>query len=375
MKKVLFVATVVRLHINVFHLSYIQWFHEQGWQVDVAARNDFDNPKDCVIPYCDHYYNIPFERSPLKPENLKALKELKKLIDREQYDLIHCHTPVGGVATRIAASKCRRSGKTKVAYTAHGFHFYTGALLLNWLIFYPVERILAHETDLLITMNTEDYSRARKFKAKRVAYVNGVGLDLDRFVPLKEEEKEKIREDLHLKKEDVFAITVGNLIKRKNQVTLIEAVNRLDNPHFHLFICGDGQCYEELKKVASDLGISCQIHFLGFRKDVEKLCGAADLFLFASVQEGLPVAVMEAMACGLPIVASKIRGNIDLIDSGKGGYLVQPKDADGFAKAIISVIKDKKKAESMENYNFKRIKEYSKEKVMDQMAELYRSLM
>ena len=375
MKKVLFVATVVRLHINVFHLSYIQWFHEQGWQVDVAARNDFENPDDCVIPYCDHYYNIPFERSPLKPANIKAFLELKKLIDKEQYDLIHCHTPVGGVAARLAALKCRKSGKTKVAYTAHGFHFYTGAPLLNWLIFYPIERILAHETDLLITMNTEDYARAKKFKAKRVAYANGVGLDLNRFVPLKEEEKEAVRKELHLNDGDVFAITVGNLIKRKNQITLIEAVNRLDNPHFHLFICGDGQCYDELKKAAGDLGIRSQVHFLGFRKDVEKLCGAADIFLFASVQEGLPVSVMEAMACGLPIVASKIRGNSDLIDSGKGGYLVRPTDADGFAKAIVSVIKNRKKAESMENYNFEKIKEYSKEKVMNQMAELYESLM
>lgn len=368
-------ATVVRLHINVFHLPYIQWFHEQGWQVDVAARNDFENPNDCVIPYCDHYYNIPFERSPLKPANIKAFLELKELIDKEQYNLIHCHTPVGGVATRLTALKCRKSGKTKVAYTAHGFHFYTGAPLLNWLIFYPIERILAHETDLLITMNTEDYSRAKKFKAKRVAYVNGVGLDLDRFVPLKEEEKEAVRKELHLNDGDVFAITVGNLIKRKNQLTLIEAVNRLDNPHLHLFICGDGQCYAELKKAASDLGIGSQIHFLGFRKDVEKLCGAADIFLFASVQEGLPVAVMEAMACGLPIVASKIRGNRDLIGSGKGGYLVRPTDTDGFAKAIVSVINNRKKAESMESYNFEKIKEYSKEKVMDQMTELYESLM
>ena len=371
----MFVATVVRLHINVFHLPYIQWFHDQGWQVDVAARNDFENPEECVIPYCDHYYNIPFERSPLKPANLKAMKELKKLIDTEQYDLIHCHTPVGGVAARLAASKCRKSGKTKVAYTAHGFHFYTGAPLINWLFFYSRERILARKTDLLITMNTEDYSRAKKFKAKKVAYVNGVGLDLKRFIPLKEKEKESIREELHLDKEDVFAITVGNLIKRKNQSTLIEAVNKLDNPHFHLFICGDGQCYDELKKAASDLEISSQVHLLGFRKDVDKLCGAADIFLFASLQEGLPVAVMEAMACGLPIVASKIRGNSDLIDNGKGGYLVRPTDADGFAKAIVYVIRDRKKAERMENYNFKKIKEYSKEKVMEQMAELYESLM
>lgn len=375
MKKILFVATVVRLHINVFHLPYIQWFHEQGWQVDVAARNDFENPDDCMIPYCDHHYDIPFERSPFKFSNLKAYKELKELIDREQYDVIHCHTPVGGVAARLAAGKCRKSGKTKVAYTAHGFHFYTGAPILNWLLFYPIERLLAHRTDLLITMNSEDYQRAKKFKAKEVACVNGVGVDLNRFLPQQQEEKQSMRAELHLGQEDIFAITVGNLIKRKNQVVLIEAMKKINNPHLHLFICGDGQCLNELKEKANELGIPKQVHFLGFRKDVEKLCGTADLFLFASRQEGLPVAVMEAMACGLPIVASKIRGNTDLIDNGKGGYLIQPTDTEGFAMAIVSVINNSEKAKLMEDYNLKKIKEYSTEKVMEQMEELYGTIM
>ncbi|MGN0417671.1 glycosyltransferase family 4 protein [Anaerostipes faecalis] len=375
MKKVLFVATVVRLHINVFHLPYIQWFHEQGWQVDVAARNDFDNPDDCEIPFCDHYYNIPFERSPLKFSNLKAYKELKKLIDKEQYDLIHCHTPVGGVAARVAARKCRKSGKTKVAYTAHGFHFYSGAPILNWLLFYPIEKLLAHQTDLLITMNSEDYARAKKFKARKVAYVNGVGLDLARFLPENEAKRLEVRKKLCLGQNDIFAITVGNLIKRKNQITLIEAVKKVNNPYLQLFICGDGPYLDVLKKKTRELKIEKQIHFLGFRKDVENLCGAADLFLFASLQEGLPVAVMEAMACGLPIITSKIRGNIDLIDSGKGGYLVQPTDVDGFAKAIVSVIKNENKVKQMEIHNLKKIKDYSRDKVIDQMAKLYKSLM
>lgn len=375
MKKVLFLATVVRLHINVFHLPYIQWFHEQGWQVDVAAKNDFNNPDDCIIPYCDHFYNIPFERNPLRFANLKAYKEVKKLIDKEQYDIIHCHTPVGGVVARVAAVKSRRAGKTKVAYTAHGFHFYSGASLINWLLFYPIEWLLARQTDLLVTMNSEDYGRAKKFKAKKVASVNGVGLDLNRFVPIDEEEKTKIREKLHLSSEDIFAITVGNLIKRKNQTTLIEAIGKLKNSHLHLFICGDGQCLDELKVKAKKMGISKQVHFLGFRKDVEKLCGAADMFLFASYQEGLPVAVMEAMACGLPIVASKIRGNIDLIDDGKGGYLVHPPNAEEFAKAIEAVLMNRKKWQQMRTYNLKKIREYSKEKVMKQMAELYEALM
>lgn len=184
-----------------------------------------------------------------------------------------------------------------------------------------------------------------------------------------------MRAKLHLGQKDIFAITVGNLIKRKNQAVLIEAVKKVNNPHLHLFICGDGSCLDELKDKVSELGIRKQIHFLGFRKDVEKLCGAADLFLFASRQEGLPVAVMEAMACGLPIIASKIRGNTDLIDNGKGGYLIQPTDLEGFAKAIISVINNREKAKLMKDYNFKKIKEYSEEKVMEQMAELYGTIM
>ena len=180
MKKVLFVATVVRLHINMFHKPFIKWFHDQGWQVDVAANNDYENKEECLIPYCDNFYCLPFERSPLKKKNMDAYRQLKYLIDNNDYDIIHCHTPVGGVATRVAVGKARKNG-TKVIYTAHGFHFYKGAPVINWLIYYPVERILAHRTDLLITMNQEDYGYAQKFKAKKVALVNGVGLELNKF--------------------------------------------------------------------------------------------------------------------------------------------------------------------------------------------------
>lgn len=158
MKKVLFVATVVRLHINMFHKPFIRWFHEQGWQVDVAANNDYDNPNECVIPFCSHYYVMPFERSPFKRGNWAAYRQLKSLLDREHYDIIHCHTPMGSVIARLAAGSARNKG-TKVLYTAHGFHFYDGAPLVNWLVYYPIERILSRRTDLLITMNQEDYRR------------------------------------------------------------------------------------------------------------------------------------------------------------------------------------------------------------------------
>lgn len=374
MKKVLFVATVVRLHINMFHKPFIKWFHDQGWQVDVAANNDYDNKEECIIPYCDNFYCLPFERSPFKKGNLDTYFLLKRLLEKEKYDIIHCHTPMGSVIARLAAGETRKRG-TKVIYTAHGFHFFKGAPMINWLVYYPIERILAHRTDLLITMNQEDYNRSMAFKAKKTALVNGVGLNLNRFVEATPEEKQEVRRAFKLNEDDIFAISVAQLIKRKNHMVLIQAVEKLHNPQFHLFICGDGVQEAELKAKAKELGIEHQIHFLGFRKDVYKISSAADLFLFASLQEGLPVAIMEAMACGLPIVASKVRGNYDLIDQGKGGYLVAPTDVDGFVKVIHKITENKDRLEKMKQYNLRKVQKYSIEAVVDQMADLYQDMM
>lgn len=266
MKKVLFVATVVRLHINMFHKPFIRWFHEQGWQVDVAANNDYDDPDECVIPYCDNHYVMPFERSPFKKGNLEAYRQLKALLDREHYDIIHCHTPMGSVIARLAAGSARNKG-TKVLYTAHGFHFYNGAPAVNWLVYYPIERILSRRTDVLFTMNQEDYRRAQTFHAKRVELVNGVGMDISRFAEAAPEEKEAIRRELGLKEDDVFAISVAQLIPRKNHMALIRAAAKLADPRFHLFIAGDGVQEAELKALAAELGVEEKVHFLGFRRD------------------------------------------------------------------------------------------------------------
>ena len=374
MKKVLFVATVVRLHLNLFHLPYLRWFHEQGWQVDVAANNDYEDPADCVIPCCDNHYVMPFERSPFKKGNLLAYRQLKELLDREHYDIIHCHTPMGGVVTRLAAGSARNKG-TKVLYTAHGFHFYDGAPLVNWLLYYPVERLLSRRTDLLLTMNGEDHRRAKTFHAKRTEMVNGVGIDLSRFSEASAEQKADVRRELGLSEGDTFAFTVGNVIPRKNQEVLVRAVKELDDPRFHLFIAGDGPLEGALKALARELGVEDRVHLLGFRRDVYRLSSAADIFLFSSRQEGLSVSVMEAMACGLPIVASAIRGNTDLIDPGQGGFLVAPDDAAGFADAIRRILSQPHIRLDMKRHNLEKIRKYSMEAVTAQMAQLYRSVM
>ena len=372
-RKVLFVATVVRLHINMFHKPFIKWFHDQGWEVHVAANNDYENPDECVIPYCDNFYCLPFERSPIKKGNLRAYKQLKSIIDKGDYDIIHCHTPMGGFIARLAAKSARKNG-TKVIYTAHGFHFFKGAPAANWLLYYPAERMLAHYTDLLLTMNEEDYRIAKKFSAKRVEKVNGVGLDLNKFKDCTILEKEHVRRQLGLSEGEVFGISVAQLIPRKNHIVLIRAVEKLNDPKFHLFIVGDGAQEYDLKEEVRKLGVDKQVHFLGFRKDVYTLVSAADIFLFASLQEGLPVAIMEAMACGKPIIASNIRGNIDLIDEGKGGILVEPKDIDGFSLAIKHYLENNEDMNKMKEYNSYKIKQFGIDYVLNEMAEIYKSL-
>lgn len=372
MKKVLFVATVVQLHIARFHIPYLKWFHEQGWQVDVAAKNDYENPEECVIPYCDHFYDVPFARSPFDSSNLRALKELKRLLDETHYDIIHCHTPMGAVIARLAAKKSRRLG-TKVIYTAHGFHFYRGAPVKNWLLYYPVERFLARWTDVIITMNREDEQAARKFPCPRIEYVPGVGVDLKRFS--RHQPREAVRAALGIAPDETFILSVGELIARKNYGVAVDALSALD-PQLEVNFCiaGIGDKEDELRQHIRDKGLAGKVRLLGFRDDIPDLLHAADVFFFPSLQEGLPVAVMEAMACGLPIVCSKIRGNTDLIDEGLGGYLVDPTDTAGFTQALTQCINGACNVD-MAAYNQKKITAFSEEAVLQRMAEIYRAAM
>lgn len=368
-RKVLLVATVVKIHVNVFHIPCLKMFQEQGWETWVCSRNDYDNPKECVIPYCDHYVDIPFERNPLKPGNVKAYKMLREIIEKEQFDLIYCHTPVGAMLARLAGISARKKG-TKVIYMAHGFHFYNSAPLLNWMIYYPAEKFLSRFTDGLITINQEDYRRAQKFHAGKTILIPGVGIDLDKFQK-KDPTQQEIRNKLGIPESKIILMSVGELTKRKNHMVMIEALARLKEYDILYVICGDGPLKAQLRAKAEELGVRDRLKLLGFRKDIAELHKAADIFVFPSLQEGLPVALMEAMASGLPIVASKIRGNEDLISNNQGGYLVNPTDSEQVAKAIEKMIQNPKKREKMEKRNLEIITKYGQETVLQKMDEFF----
>ena len=372
MKKVLFVATVVKTHIMEFHIPYLKMFKEMDWETAVAARNDYENPADCVIPYCDTYYNIPFARNPLKPGNLKAYTDLKKVIDEGGYDIIHCHTPVGAMLTRLAAKQARKNG-TKVFYTAHGFHFYKGAPVINWLLYYPVEKWLSRYTDVLITINKEDYERAKTFKAGRVCYVPGVGIDLKKF-NVGYVDKEQKRKEIGVASDDFVLLSVGELIPRKNHEVVIQAMSVLKQngglEHIEYVICGQGAYEVDLKKLAEELSVADHIHFLGYRNDISEICNCADLFVFMSHQKGLPVALMEAMACGLPAVCSNIRGNTDLIDDGVTG-LISNNTPEELAGAIDRMRNDTNLCDRLASAALQKIKQFDLSSVEDEMTKIY----
>ena len=372
MKKVLFVATVVKMHIMVFHIPYLKMFKEMGWETAVAARNDYDDPDECAIPYCDTYYDIPFDRNPIKLSNLKAYKSLKDIIDKGDYDIIHCHTPVGAMLTRLAAKTARKHG-TKVFYTAHGFHFYKGAPAINWLLYYPVEKWLSLYTDVLITINNEDYERAKTFNAGKVCYVPGVGIDLNKF-NVGHIDKAKKRREIGVSTDDFVLLSVGELSPRKNHEVVIRAMSVLKNNDklnkLEYMICGRGNYETELRKIAQDLNVIEHVHFLGFRADIAEICNCADLFIFMSHQEGLPVALMEAMACGLPAVCSDIRGNTDLIEDQKTG-LIADNTPEAVAKAIVEVRQNNEMRKALASTALQKIKQFDLSSVENEMRMIY----
>jgi len=355
-----------------FHLPFLKMFQEHGWQTAVAARNDYDNPADCQIPFCDDYYDIPFERNPFKAGNITAYKKLKKIIDTGHYDIIHCHTPVGAALARLAAREARRKG-TKIIYTAHGFHFYKGAPLLNWILFYPVERWLAHDTDVLITINQEDYKRAQSFKAGKVVYVPGVGVDLKKF-HISPIDKAKKREELGIPKDDFVLLSVGELIPRKNHQVVLRALGilkqqgKLENIQY--IICGQGDKLAELRKLAQTLNIAENVHFLGYRRDISEICNASDVFMFMSLQEGLPVALMEAMACGLPAVCTDIRGNSELVEDGVTGLITANTPVDT-ARAIKTLIDNPAFCKELSSHALNAIKQFDLSQILLIMKSIY----
>ena len=364
MKRILFVCTTDSMIWN-FLIPHIKDLESKGYYVECACSITGNFYNNLITQYGLKMNQISFKRSPYSISNVKAYMELKKLIQDKNFDTLFCHEPVGGAIGRLAGHKMH----CKVLNMAHGFHFYKGAPLVNKCIYYMVEKFLSKYTDVLITLNEEDYCAALKFYSKKTFKVNGIGIDTSKFTKI--DNCRYLQSELNLKFDDFLLVSVGELIKRKNHSVIIDAIKQIDNTHIHLAIAGDGELKKELERKIDKLGLKNQVHLLGYRTDINKLCNSADVFIMPSLQEGLSVAIMEAMSCGKPIIASKIRGNVDLIDDKKGGILVNPKDVLGFIKAITYFYEMRANLKKYGLYNIDKVQEFDIGKVKQQFFTIY----
>lgn len=365
-KRVLFVANSA--WFTGFNAPYIAWFKSRGWTVDNASPGlEFGEP--------DNQYDVCIQRSPYSLKNFTAYRQLKKLIDENDYDLIHCHTPMGSVLARLAARSARKRG-TKIIYTAHGFHFYKGAPKFNWLFYFPVERLLAHYTDTLVTLNMEDYERARKFKmAKRyIEHIDGVGVNLNRFHPRGESVRNEYRESLNIGKDDFVLLYTAQFAHDKNHRALIAQIPAIMEriPSLKVVFAGSGPMMEPAKTQVARLGLEEVVRFLGRRYDVEMLCNMADLHVSTSLREGLCVSNIEAAASGLPLVVTDIRGHREVCIDGVNGFLFDRHHPEQLVEHVCRFYEDRDLLKKISQQNVQDAKRFSVENIVKVMESIYR---
>lgn len=370
-KKVLLTATV-QSHIAQFHRPLAEVLHEHGYELHVAARNNLGEKNGLSLDFADKVFDVPFSRSPKSPDNVKAYFQLKKILAADTYEVVHCNTPMGGIVTRLAAVKARKQG-TRVFYTAHGFHFYKGASKKNWLVFYPVEKIMAGSCDTLITITKEDRRLAGQKFHTNVEHIHGVGVYTERYHAVSDAEKLQMRSKERLKDSDFVILCTGELNQNKNQKALIKAAVELKEsiPGLKILLAGNGPLEQELRMQIRELGVEDAVRLLGYRTDLEKVTPAADLVVSCSYREGLPLNILEAMLCRKPVVASVNRGHRELVRTGYNGYLVPPDSSAKYAEAIKKIYSSRKLAEQLGENGFRMAQPYTAASVKKELSRIY----
>ncbi|OQB14358.1 MAG: putative glycosyltransferase EpsD [Firmicutes bacterium ADurb.Bin193] len=365
MNKILIVSNLDGFHKN-FHLPYIKELHMRGWQVDLASRGDSE------FEFVNNKFNICFTRKPFSLSNLKALFSLREIIKRGDYSIIFCNTPIPGAISRIAAIGTKNK-HAKVIYSAHGYSFYSGGSLF-WNTFYRfVEKALSYFTDTIITMNREDYDNSLKYKFHgRIVNVNGVGIVLDKFRPADRAEKLALRVKKGYSENDLILIYPAELTQRKNQIMLIDVMEVLTKEinNVKLLLVGSGILEETYKEEIKKRKLDNYIELLGFREDVPDLLKMSDMLIASSLTEGLPINVIEAMATGLPVVATRARGHEDLIVHGENGFVFERDDIKTAAEYIRNLYENQELYDKLRKNTIESAQKYDVKDVMSEYLEL-----
>lgn len=378
MKKILVVSSVISM-IEWFNKENLEFLRcESGHEVHLATNFDYmeDTNIERTTIYIDKLksmgivlHNINFDRSPLNKSNIPAYKKLKEIIELNQFDLIHCHTPLASVLTRIAARTARKNGSF-VMYTCHGFHFHNAAPLKNWILYYPIEKLLARYTDCIITINKEDFNRIMKFNVKHKRYIPGVGVDIEK-IKSTNIDKQQIKKSIGVPSGAILILSIGELIERKNHEVILEAISKINRDDIYFAICGKGPLENYLIEKAEKLRVSNRLLLLGFRQDIAELCHAADISALPSKIEGLGLAGIEAMSAGVPLISSNVHGIKDYVIHGKTGYTYSPKDSDGFADGIKKLADSEELRKTMGEHGLKVVDFFELNNALNEMRKIY----
>lgn len=371
-KKVLISATVLS-HIGQFHRPLGDLLHSYGFEVHVAGSDNLSQKNGLSVDWADKVYDVPFSRSPRSRDNIRAYKILKRIIEDEGYSYVHCNTPMGGIVSRLAARRLRKRGG-RVVYTAHGFHFHKRASKLAWLVYYPIERIFARFTDMLITINREDYALAQRKFGCSVHYTHGVGVNCERYVPSRdEEERQSLCSELGIGQDRKVILAIGELLPNKNQKMIVSAMGEISRrvPEALLVIAGNGPLKESLEAQCREEGVEGCVRLIGYCTELEKYQKVASVLAACSYREGLPLNLVEAMLSENPIVATHNRGHDELVRDGETGYLVEPDDVSGMATRIVELLSDHKKCSEFGQRARNIALDYSYDNVKRELKEVY----
>ena len=342
--RVLYLTTVSRT-INAFLIPHIKMLINEGNEVEVACNIDLPISKELLEEHI-RINIIKFSRNPISLDNVLAYKQIKKLVQQNKYDVVHVHTPIASFVTRMAI----RKENIKKVYTAHGFHFYKGASIISWGIYYPLEKIASKWSDAIITINNEDYLLAKQrfyHKNNKIYRINGIGVDLSKYSN-KDNDLSGFKESLELKKDDFIITVVAELI-----------------------LVGDGKLSRELREYIDKNNLESNVLMLGFRKDVDKIISISDVVGLFSFQEGLPRNLMEAMSIGKPIICTNIRGNNDLVKNNINGILVDINDIEGTKNAILNLYNNRRLLMKFSEVSKNEVKKYDIKSVLNEMSKIY----
>lgn len=373
MKRALLLAPMGSVHRR-FNQANIAALQSLGLQVELCANFENGNGPEIhnqsFVEECGirgvKTHSIPFARHSLTG-SLKCLSQLKELLSREQYDLVHTHTETGGLLLKLAHSE---KGKSKFVFTPHGMSFWKGSSLKSQLVYRPLERWICSAMDMNLGMNMEEVENLEQWNKRTAHYVHGVGLNMARMQN-PSRSREQMREEFGLTESDKFIVSIGELDDNKNHITVIKALATLGRKDFKYVVCGVGPNKDMLLAEAECTGLKENVILAGYRSDIPDVLNAADIFVFPSFHEGMPVSALEAMACSLPVVCSAIRGNVDVVKDGDNGYLFKPSDVDTLSRQIALLMDNEALRQQMGAKNKEIVREFSLEAVTEELKAIY----